>query len=71
MSSCLTARCQNPDTPRWSAYSQVVRQAVGLRSPVVQQISTLTEITDVRSYGHLDTTLVMGKCVNIDVGSAY
>jgi hypothetical protein len=71
LSSCVTARCQNPDRPRWSAYSHVVRQAVRLRSPVVQKISTLTKITDVHSYGRLDTALVLGKCVNIDVGSAY
>jgi hypothetical protein len=71
MSSCVTARCQNPDGPRWLAYSHVVQQAVGLRNPVVQEISTLTKITDVHSHGHLDTILVLEKCMDIGVGSPY
>jgi hypothetical protein len=71
MSSCVNARGQNPERPRWSAYSHIVRQSVGLTSPVVQEISTLTKITDLHSYGHFDAVLVLGKCVNIGVGSAY
>jgi len=59
MSSCVTARCQNPDGPRCSAYSHAVRQVVRLRSSVVQEYSTLTKSVDVHSYGHLDTAMVL------------